>query len=292
MKSNGTHLPLHAHTRTCSWKRFGMSGLGVARVCLGVPGGVRRGRRWEERGNRGVETRAAPRASQIGVVTRAIFLRPRHRVAGGRVWRRVHASSVSSDAASTADTEDPKEPEKKPLPFRVPAKPPSLLVVPATPIPTIEEVLTETETKNVFAFLARKKKPKPPTGVRARDVITETVRLTFRDFAATVVLAVCAGAAAQVVNLGGTFLLAIAGVHEVDIVAAAFLLAVQVSISQSPHSASLIAHTRLTLYLLSPSSRSKSHRFPCAWRRSATRGMLIVLMSRPMAVESLLLLRE
>jgi hypothetical protein len=65
-----------------------------------------------------------------------------------------------------------------------------------------------------------------------------------------------------------------------------------VSISQSPHSASLIAHTRLTLYFLSPSSRSKSHRFPCAWRRSATRGMLIVLMSRPMAVESLLLLRE
>ncbi len=99
----------------------------------------------------------------------------------------------------------------------------------------------------MIAFLARKKKPKPPTGVRARDVITETVRLTFRDFAATVVLAVCAGAAAQVVNLGGTFLLAIAGVHEVDIVAAAFLLAVQVSISKSPNSASLIAHTRLTL---------------------------------------------
>ena len=58
--------------------------------------------------------------------------------------------------------------------------------------------------------------------LRARDVIRETVRMSVRDLLPCVALICVAGAAAQILNLGGTFLLAL--IHDVDIVAALFLM--------------------------------------------------------------------
>ena len=63
--------------------------------------------------------------------------------------------------------------------------------------------------------------------LRARDVIKETVRMSVRDLLPCVALICVAGAAAQILNLGGTFLLALIQLHDVDIVAALFLMCVQ-----------------------------------------------------------------
>ena len=63
--------------------------------------------------------------------------------------------------------------------------------------------------------------------MRARDVIKETVRMSVRDLLPCVALICVAGAAAQILNLGGTFLLALIQLHDVDIVAALFLMCVQ-----------------------------------------------------------------
>ena len=63
--------------------------------------------------------------------------------------------------------------------------------------------------------------------LRARDVIKETVRMSVRDLLPCVALICVAGAAAQILNLGGTFLLALIQLHDVDIVAALFLMSVQ-----------------------------------------------------------------
>ena len=66
-----------------------------------------------------------------------------------------------------------------------------------------------------------------PEKLRARDVVAEVIRMAARDFFPASMLICVAGAAAQTLNLGGTFILAILNVHDVEIVAALFLLCVQ-----------------------------------------------------------------
>jgi hypothetical protein len=58
-------------------------------------------------------------------------------------------------------------------------------------------------------------------------VIKETMRMASRDFFPIAMLICVAGAAAQALNLGGTFVLAILRIHDVEIVAAVFLAIVQ-----------------------------------------------------------------
>ena len=62
--------------------------------------------------------------------------------------------------------------------------------------------------------------------LRARDVIKETVRMSVRDLLPCVAL-ICAPARRRRLNLGGTFLLKLIQLHDVDIVAALFLMCVQ-----------------------------------------------------------------
>ena len=63
--------------------------------------------------------------------------------------------------------------------------------------------------------------------LRARDIIKETIRMSSRDLLPSVALICVAGAAAQVLNLGGTFFLALIQLHDVEVVAALFLMTVQ-----------------------------------------------------------------
>jgi hypothetical protein len=97
--------------------------------------------------------------------------------------------------------------------------------------PDDDDLTDETPASGLFSFFrgTGKKTPVKPRGVRARDIVKETLRLTFRDFGSTVSFALVAGAAAQTINLGGTFILAVLGVHEVELVAALFLVAVQLA---------------------------------------------------------------
>lgn len=227
------HLRSSFQLRSARARDLGpMSALGATRVFnTGSVGRV-------GRGTRGVSPRGMVHhaTSQIGVVT----CRRQH--SSGRVWRLAwnRGGACNAPNATSTSSPDPNEcaentPETpKPPPFEIPAPPPQKLRVPvieAIDVPDDDDLdLSSEEHKNgFFAKLGQKNKPAPPTGVRARDVVTETCRMTFRDFGSTVVLALVAGAAAQVLNLGGTFLLAIFGVHEVELVAAVFLIAVQLA---------------------------------------------------------------
>jgi hypothetical protein len=61
----------------------------------------------------------------------------------------------------------------------------------------------------------------------AKAIIGEVLRMSWRDFLPTVTLVFVAGFFAQALNLGGTFFLALIQVHEVEVVAATFVVAVQ-----------------------------------------------------------------
>ena len=220
---------------------------------LGAPGAFA-GRRagWSRRpagGERGVPAaRVSARVAPIGVVTRDAFFLARDRVrvggrargrrerarGGGSRFARAAASSYSGADARAEDAPPPREPP----PFEIPAAPPALLRVPDPPEPIENEpddddLTDETPVARggLFSFFrgTGKKTPAKPRGVRARDIVKETLRLTFRDFGSTVAFALVAGAAAQTINLGGTFILAVLGVHEVELVAALFLVAVQLA---------------------------------------------------------------
>lgn len=219
---------------------------------LGAPGAFA-GRRagWSRRPagqERGVPAaRVSARVAPIGVVTRDALARERGRVGGRARGRRERArgggsrfarAAASSSSGADARAEDAPPPPKPP-PFEIPAAPPALLRVPDPPEPIENEpddddLTDETSaTGGLFSFFRGTSKPSKtpakPRGVRARDIVKETARLTFRDFGSTVSFALVAGAAAQTINLGGTFVLAIFGVHEVELVAALFLVAVQLA---------------------------------------------------------------
>jgi len=61
----------------------------------------------------------------------------------------------------------------------------------------------------------------------AKAIIGEVLRMSSRDFLPTVTLVFVAGFFAQALNLGGTFLLALIQVHEVEVIAATFVVATQ-----------------------------------------------------------------
>ena len=61
----------------------------------------------------------------------------------------------------------------------------------------------------------------------AKAIIGEVLRISWRDFLPTVALVFVAGFFAQALNLGGTFILALIQVHEVEVIAATFVVAVQ-----------------------------------------------------------------
>jgi hypothetical protein len=61
----------------------------------------------------------------------------------------------------------------------------------------------------------------------AKAIIGEVLRMSVRDFLPTVMLVFVAGFFAQALNLGGTFLLALIQVHEVEVIAATFVVIVQ-----------------------------------------------------------------
>lgn len=114
----------------------------------------------------------------------------------GRRLARAASGSIPEPArdASEASAEEDDEPPPPP-PFDVPAAPPACLTA--------------------------------PEKLRARDVVAEVIRVAARDFFPASMLICVAGAAAQTLNLAGTFVLAILNVHDVEIVAALFLLCVQ-----------------------------------------------------------------
>ena len=61
----------------------------------------------------------------------------------------------------------------------------------------------------------------------ATAVVKEVIRMSLRDLVPVAVLICVAGAAAQVVNLGGTFILALMQVHDIELIATVFLAGVQ-----------------------------------------------------------------
>ena len=63
--------------------------------------------------------------------------------------------------------------------------------------------------------------------LKATAVVREVLRMSFRDLVPVATLICVAGAAAQVINLGGTFLLALLQVHDIELIATLFLAAVQ-----------------------------------------------------------------
>jgi hypothetical protein len=72
--------------------------------------------------------------------------------------------------------------------------------------------------------------PAPPAiegDLRATAVVCEVLRMSFRDLVPVATLICVAGAAAQVLNLGGTFLLALLQVHDIEVIATLFLAVVQ-----------------------------------------------------------------
>ena len=217
---------------------------------MGAPGAFT-GRRagWSRRpaGGEGGVPAARARGAPIDVVTRDAFGCPcreraravgrargrneRSRWGGSRFARAAGSSSPDADARA-----EDAPPSQKPIPFEVPAAPPALLRVPDPPRPIEPDDDDRTDEPVArgggFSFSSfREKNPSAAKrrGVRARDIIGETARLTFRDFGSTAMFALVAGAAAQTINLGGTFVLAVAGVHEVELVAALFLVAVQLA---------------------------------------------------------------
>ena len=220
---------------------------------LGAPGAFAgRRARWSRRpagGLRGVPV-ARVRGAPIDVVTRDAFGRAsRERArAGGRARGRSERARgggsrfARAAASSSSDSDAPAEdapPPQKPPPFDLPAAPPALLRVPDPPMPIEpddDDDLTDAPVASGgFSFFRetfrekRQSRLAKPRGVRARDVVRETARLTLRDFGSTAMFALVAGAAAQTINLGGTFVLAVFGVHEVELVAALFLVAVQLA---------------------------------------------------------------
>ena len=218
---------------------------------LGAPGAFAGGRarcsRRAAGGERGVPAaRVSSRVAPIDVVTRDAFGRSSRERARARGRARVRSERARGGgsrfaraaASSSSDTDARAEdapPPPKPPPFEIPAAPPALLRVPDPPAPSepddddVTDESVETGGFSLKTFFRAKKREEAPRGVRARDIIKETARLTFRDFGSTVVFALVAGAAAQTINLGGTFVLAVAGVHEVELVAALFLVAVQLA---------------------------------------------------------------
>ena len=219
---------------------------------LGAPGAFAgRRARWSRRpavGERGVPAaRVSARVAPIDVVTRDAFGRSSRERARARGRARVRSERARGGgsrfaraaASSSSDTDARAEdapPPPKPPPFEIPAAPPALLRVPDPPAPIepdddddVTDESVETGGFSLKTFFRAKKREEAPRGVRARDIIKETARLTFRDFGSTAAFALVAGAAAQTINLGGTFVLAVAGVHEVELVAALFLVAVQLA---------------------------------------------------------------
>ena len=95
---------------------------------------------------------------------------------------------------------------------------------------TFEETPTEEKDEKPAEKMEPYAAPAGPAIVgelRARHVIKETMRMASRDFFPIAMLICVAGAAAQALNLGGTFVLAILRIHDVEIVAAVFLAIVQ-----------------------------------------------------------------
>ena len=228
--------------RPRAWRRD--VGFGRAR---GVRGGAREVFEARGGGRAGVPVaRVSSRVAPIDVVTRDAFGRSSRERARARGRARVRSERARGGgsrfaraaASSSSDTDARAEdapPPPKPPPFEIPAAPPALLRVPDPPAPSepddddVTDESVETGGFSLKTFFRAKKREEAPRGVRARDIIKETARLTFRDFGSTVVFALVAGAAAQTINLGGTFVLAVAGVHEVELVAALFLVAVQLA---------------------------------------------------------------
>ena len=113
----------------------------------------------------------------------------------GRRLARAASGSIPEPARDASEASAERDDEPPSAPFDVPAAPPARLTA--------------------------------PEKLRARDVVAEVIRMAARDFFPASMLICVAGAAAQTLNLGGTFILAILNVHDVEIVAALFLLCVQ-----------------------------------------------------------------
>ena len=115
---------------------------------------------------------------------------------GRRLAARAASGSIPEPARDASEASAERDDEPPPPPFDVPAAPPARLTA--------------------------------PRKLRARDVVAEVIRMAaLGDFSPASMLICVAGAAAQTLNLGGTFILAILNVHDVEIVAALFLLCVQ-----------------------------------------------------------------